>query len=73
MKKNNAHKHKKAYQIGLTNFVDNTVFLWDLTGKNYHAGHVNILRYAFFTSCYWGTFKGKDASKLKQYAKKHIF
>jgi hypothetical protein len=66
--------NKKPFQIGLENFVSNTVFNWEMTGKKFNSGNVNLLKYSFYTSVFWGVLQGdeKCANGLKSFANRNF-
>ncbi len=47
-------------------FTKKIIGKWQKRKFNYNAGHVNILKYAYQTSCFWQMLKsGKVSNKNK--------
>ena len=53
----------KAWYTSYNRFESRIKNRWDERGFNYHNGHVNILKYAYRTLCYWTSLKGNKISK----------
>ena len=53
----------KSWYTSQERFNSRIINRWEKRGFEYHNGHVNILRYAFRTLCYWSSLKGDNISK----------
>jgi hypothetical protein len=53
----------KIFYSSQERFNRQIIHRWNKKGFVHHAGHRNILKYAFRTSLYWGCLRGEKVSE----------
>lgn len=56
----------QVFYISYNRFATKIIKNWERTGFKYHAGHVNILKYAYRAACYWASVKDQKIAKDKR-------